>query len=69
VAPRGNNHARKGIGGLVTPVHLFEAQRIAVIKLGGAGGRRSAIVRDMIDFAAAHAEQFAQWRQGRGGTK
>ena len=70
MAPKGNQHARKGAGGRSAPVFLFAEQVRSLIALGGKGGARSQIVRDVIDFAAAHAAQFNDWRETRrGGVK
>ena len=70
MAPNGNQNARKGAGGRSAPVFLFAEQILALIALGGKGGARSQIVRDVIDFAAAHATQFNDWRETRrGGVK
>jgi len=51
-------------------VFLFAEQVRNLIALGGKRGARSQVVRDVIDFAAAHVAQFNDWRETRrGGVK
>ena len=65
MAPNGNQNARKGAGGKSAPVFLFAQQIQALIALGGKGGRRSQVVRNVIDFAAANVTAFNEWRETR----